>query len=107
MNKLGTLTFDDEALQKSIDIHGSRLKDVICMEEMAELTKELSKIIRNQGNIDAVIEETADVYICLEHIRLMHGINDSQLQNVIDHKINRQTKRDEKYMCNTDVFAPN
>lgn len=43
------------------------------MEEMAELSKELSKNIRGEHNADALAEEMADVEIMLEQLKIIFG----------------------------------
>ena len=46
---------------------------VLCMEEMAELTKELSKNMRGFKNTTNISEEMADVEIMLEQLRIIYG----------------------------------
>ena len=41
---------------------------VVCMEEMGELIKELSKDIRGKGNRKCIAEEIADVQIMVEQM---------------------------------------
>lgn len=89
------IKFDDNALIRSIDIHGRKLKEVICMEEMAELAKELSKDIRGETRTDNLVEEFADVLICMRMISIIHNIKPEDVQPIINSKIERQIKRDE------------
>lgn len=81
------------------------------IEEMAELTQALNKLWRaEQGYIneyydgykkgaaieicrESVIEETADVMICLEELKYILGISDKELKRCIDIKLNRQLER--------------
>jgi NTP pyrophosphatase (non-canonical NTP hydrolase) len=76
-----------------IDIYGHKHQSVIAIEEMAELTKELSKAIRGQNNHDAIVEETADVLICIMQVREMYNIGDEELQNMINGKLKRLKER--------------
>lgn len=73
---------------------------IIHIEEMAELTQHLSKIIRNKEKADkdnlGAIEELADVQICLEEIRIMFGISEEDLRYAMDVKMERNLKRIEK-----------
>ncbi|MBO7556032.1 MAG: hypothetical protein J6T72_01375 [Alphaproteobacteria bacterium] len=47
------------------------------IEEMSELTKEILKNInRNKDNVDELVEETADVEIMLEQLKLCYNIVD-------------------------------
>lgn len=61
--------------QRAIEIWGKQSQLIICMEEMAELTKELSKNLRGQDNDLAIAEEVADVEIMLEQVKLMFDIH--------------------------------
>ncbi|MFQ7292540.1 MAG: hypothetical protein ACLRQ0_09935 [Monoglobales bacterium] len=84
------------------------------IEEMAELTQALNKLWRaEQGYIneyydgykkgaavkicrESVIEETADVMICLEELKHILGISDEKIKQYIDIKLNRQLERMER-----------
>ena len=63
-----------------------------CMEEMGELTQALSKMLRdsvpfNEGLIFDIIEEMADVYICLAMLQSIFSISDTQINSVCDAKM--------------------
>ena len=53
--------------------YGREPQLTICMEEMAELTKELSKNLRGSKNVTNISEEMADVEIMLEQLRVIFG----------------------------------
>lgn len=76
-------------MKQMISCHGEMMQTIVAMEEMAELTKELSKHLRGVNNHDAIIEEVADVYIMLEQIKLMHSIGNSELHGMIAKKMLR------------------
>ena len=61
----------DEILKSAIARYGENAQMIIAMEEMAELTKELSKFLRGAHNEDAIAEEIADVRIMLDQIEIM------------------------------------
>lgn len=61
---------------------------VLCMEEMAELTKELSKNIRGSKNVTNISEEMADVEIMLEQLRVIFG-NCSEVDTIKEEKLIR------------------
>ena len=61
----------DEILKAAIARYGEKAQMIIAMEEMAELTKELSKNLRGDHKEDAIAEEIADVRIMLDHLEIM------------------------------------
>ena len=76
-----------------IERYGTKMQSVIAIEEMSELTKELSKAIRGNDNHDAIVEELADVIICMIQIREMYRIKDEELQDRINSKLDRLRMR--------------
>lgn len=88
-------------LSDSIKLHGMTIKKVVCAEEMSELIKEICKDLRGEVRPNNVIEEFADVYICLNMLKLMYDIKDSDIQQWVDHKTERQIKRDWEYAHKT------
>ena len=78
-----------DLLKTVIAQNGSILQMIIAMEEMSELTKELSKSIRGFNNRDAILEEVADVYIMLMQVEIIHGIEMNELVAMIEKKLER------------------
>lgn len=68
--------------------YGKLSQLIMCMEEMAELTKELSKSIRGADNSAAIAEEMADVEIMLEQLRLIYR-NRSEVDTIKADKLRR------------------
>ena len=66
--------------------YGYDMERMVAIEEMSELTKELSKQKRGEGNRDHLIEEIADVYLCLEKIEQMNNITHEELSDWIARK---------------------
>ena len=66
-------------LERIIDHYGEKAQMIVAIEEMAELTKALTKDMRGSINKDHVTEEMADVYICLEQLKIIHGISEESL----------------------------
>ena len=81
------------------------------IEEMAELTQAINKYWRKQllcgqneiyavaiGNPEekAIIEEIADVEICISQLKYLLCIKDTDIEQIIEHKLNRQLERIEK-----------
>lgn len=84
-----------------IKVFGEDTQYVFAIEEMSELTKELCKYFRAKGNSEKlekvkkdIIEETADVLICAETLRLMFG--GKEVDEMIEYKIKRGQKRCEE-----------
>lgn len=68
---------------------------IMCMEEMAELTKEISKSIRGADNSSAISEEIADVEIMLEQLRVIYH-NRSEVDTIKADKLRRLAYRMEE-----------
>lgn len=104
----------DERLIKIVEYYNGDAQIRQLIEEMAELTQALNKLWRaEQGYIneyydgykkgaavkicrESVIEETADVMICLEELKHILGISDEKIKQYIDIKLNRQLERMER-----------
>lgn len=63
--------------QRAVNAYGKDHQLIICMEEMAELTKELSKNLRGEENIPHIAEEVADVEIMLEQVKLLFNLREA------------------------------
>ena len=55
----------------AVHTYGKDLQRMTAIEEMSELTKELSKYIRGRQNIGGICEEMADVEIMLEQLKIV------------------------------------
>ncbi len=61
--------------QRALGTWGEEAQMLMVIEEMSELTKEILKNInRKKNNVDAIIEETADVEIMLEQLKANYDI---------------------------------
>ena len=85
----GLIDISEHILSRAILKNGITLQSVVCMEECAELAKEISKQIRGSGARTYLLEEMADVAICLKQLQLMYNIPDDDLQLVINQKLAR------------------
>lgn len=83
----------NEVNAKAIIHYGITTQSVVCMEELAELIKEISKQLRGIGDKERLTEEVADVYICLDMLAKMYNIDAEQLKSVIYKKLDRTEKR--------------
>lgn len=59
-----------------IEFFGAGAQKVKALEELSELQVELVRDLNGSGNIDAIIEETADVMNMMEQICIIYGIGD-------------------------------
>lgn len=87
---------DKQILQKAIDTYGVRAQSIQAIEEMAELTKALTKIINYPKELERptdlrnnLIEETIDVSIMLEQIKMIYGISDEEYKSMYNAKMKR------------------
>jgi hypothetical protein len=65
-----------ELIQKIIDKYGIQIQSNIAMEECAELIQAISKCLRSKEIVpmtvrEHLIEEMADVSICLDQLKVM------------------------------------
>lgn len=59
----------------ALDVHGIDRQQLQCVEEMSELAKELiKKTNRGYDNLEAIIEEIADVEIMLAQLKMHYNI---------------------------------
>lgn len=65
----------------------------VVIEEMAELTQELTKMLRGRDNRTGVIEELADVQLCVWVTMKMLGITDKEINQAIQVKSDRQRNK--------------
>lgn len=63
-----------DILQWAISKWGEDAQMKMVLEEMSELQKEICKRWRGKDNLDAIIEEVADVEIMLDQLKLMLDI---------------------------------
>lgn len=73
--------------------NGKEVISVVAIEECSELQKEITKMMRERGNKMNLLEEMADVYICLAELRQCYGITDHDLNAMVIRKITRTYAR--------------
>lgn len=66
---------------------------IIAMEEMSELTKELSKFIRGKGDVTGILEELADVNLVMRYVQEICHISDETLQEALMIKAERLERK--------------
>lgn len=88
-----------ELIQKIIDKYGIQIQSNIAMEECAELIQAISKCLRSKEIVpmtvrEHLIEEMADVMICLQQLQYMYYIDDEELYAMKQKKENRLIERE-------------
>lgn len=87
----------DAVWHESVERFGARLQSVVCMEECAELIQAVSKRLRGKPDPENnLVEEMADVAICLRLLQIMYGITDAELDEWVERKTLRQQERMEE-----------
>ena len=80
------------SVQKGIDEgfgdHGE-INQIIVMEELNELSQQISKYLRHKGSHYALLEEIADVLIGIEYLQMLLNITDEEVSKAVSVKINR------------------
>lgn len=77
-----------EEIKKSNEYLGAE-RLVVCMEEAAEQTQAISKMYRNKPDRLNLIEEIGDIIICIESLKQIYSITDSEINKAINVKIDR------------------
>ena len=77
----------------ALEYYGNNPQVDIAIEEMSELIKELLKNRRGEENRSMIADEMADVYIMLEQLKFIFGINETELKVNAEFKIQRLKNR--------------
>lgn len=87
------IKIDKGIIADSIQHYGKNNQSTVCMEECAELIQAISKAKRGKINRDNMIEEIADVLICIEMLKQMYMISDEKINKWIEKKQAREAER--------------
>ena len=74
--------------QKMIEVKGNEML-VIVMEELSELIQATSKLKRGKPNLNNLAEEIADTLICIEVIKKISGISETDINKWKEYKLKR------------------
>lgn len=80
-------------IRKSVAGQHWKLKCTVATEELAELAQVISKQIRGFNDRMGLLEEMADVYICLEFLKYIFKITPEELQKAVDVKLQRERSK--------------
>lgn len=81
---------------------------IVVMEELAELSQAISKVLRGEEDRDNLIEELADVSICIEVVKDICNISQDLLDRAISVKADRIRKKlgnNERYIENIEYIG--
>lgn len=94
---------DARVNDETMDRYGIQNQSLVAMEELSELQKAVSKLVRYpeertkpfdfKGLRNNLIEEMADVLICMDQLIEYYQIERSEIQEFIQAKQERQAKR--------------
>ena len=90
--ELSSMAFN-EKIKLLLNSKSSTENKAIIIEELSELQKEVTKDIRKKFNRDNFLEEMADVVIVLHMAKEIYNISDSELDKVINKKMERNLNR--------------
>lgn len=90
---------DKLKIEKLVKKNGMRFQSMIAQEECAELIQAISKCLRSKDfpveyERENLIEEMADVMICLQQLQYMYYIDDEELYAMKQKKENRLIERE-------------
>lgn len=96
-------TFNKKIIDETMDRYGIERQSLVAMEELSELQKTISKLIRNPEEKTEplrfkwlrhnLIEEMADVLICMDQLIEFYEVKHYELQEIIQAKQKRQAER--------------
>lgn len=96
MNQEISLSKEDveHIMALSLSCCNKTTKCMVIMEELAELQQAISKMVRNEHyNIYSIVEEMADVTICLDFLQRIFGVSDETLNQAVKVKLLREGER--------------
>lgn len=98
-NELMTFGEMDEVLKKAREVYGNKNQILVCIEELNELAAVLAKYPRYDKEDDAAkelwdktLDEVADVYTILEHVKAIFNLDESIVMQRRMVKVNRVKK---------------
>ena len=83
-------------LQKAIAQFGKTSQMIIAIEELSEVTKEICKVLRGEGNKSHVAEEIADARIMLAQLEILFDC-ERETREWTEYKLTRLRARIEKH----------
>lgn len=106
------IQIDQRAVDNIVNSSTPEKEMLVCIEELAELQKELCKEIRGKGNWQAIYEEMSDVLLTVEIMRHLFSFTEEQIQQMISYKLGRtladlkKEKNKDEQMVAVSNFPP-
>lgn len=82
-----------ELVAKIVKHYGGTTTKIIAIEEFGELSKEITKDLRGKFRKDFFMEEMADVYICMEALMQVYGVDMQEFEDYLVDKMSRNLNR--------------
>lgn len=92
-------------LRRNLALDDPEVKEDIAKEEAAELIIEISKFTRHKGNRIGLLEEMADVYICLWNLRQIHNLTNDELERAILVKLRNYSEQRKAELAEYKEFS--
>jgi len=83
----------NDMFKKAVVVFGVKTQLVVVIEEMAELTKEISKWFRGEDNRDRLLDEYVDVLVMLEQLKNIFQFTDEEIDKHLEYKLSRIQER--------------
>ena len=83
----------EEVYKRIISWYGKKNLTIKACEELSELLDVLCKWLNKKMNLEALAEEIADVQVMIEQLKLIYGIDETQLARIRKEKIDRTQRR--------------
>ena len=86
----------ERVMDRAIEHYGVEKQLLVCIEELSELIKAITKAERYPNDDikkDDIAEEMADVYICIEYLKMIYNIDQEEIESWINKKIKRLKER--------------
>ena len=96
---------EKEIMERAIAHYGKETQLIVCIEELSELIKELTKHLRGRNSLLGLTEEMADVSIVLDEIMLIFGVR-AGVESVRRDKLIRLMYRIEKDKLHAEQEQP-
>lgn len=82
---------EKQVFNRTVAFFGDESQKIMAIEEMSELIKELTKELRQRGDIEHIAEEIADVEITLSQLKIIYDVHE-RVASMREYKLNRISK---------------